>query len=184
MKELKLNFLIRIKFIIGVFHGLTLEKIAASTALSRTTCFYMRHKLYEAISANIKSKLNGTIYLDPIYTDLSFKGVAKAKMPRPSKRRGKHKPSRSHKDLRGINHNKLCIMTVIDDNDNILFKVAGLGVERREIIDQSKDHMTSGSLVVIDKKRALETFVTECGCTPDIVSNGLQDCSRYIACYS
>ncbi len=63
-------------------------------------------------------------------------------------------------------------MRAIANNDNILFKLAGLGIERREIINKFKDHLTSGSLVVIDKKRALETFVTECGCTPDIVSPG------------
>ena len=90
-------------------------------------------------------------------------------MTRISKKRGKHKTLRIFKNISGISHPLVCLLTAIDDNDNMLFKIAGLGVERREILDQFKGFIEPKSTVVIDKKSDLETFVKDCGCKPDIV---------------
>ena len=131
---------------------------------------FRSHKLYDAISENIDSQLSGLIYVDPSYVKIKLKGTRLKNMRRISKKRGKHKTSRVFKNISGISHHKVCLMTAIDENDNMLFKIAGLGVERREILDQFKGFIEPKSTVVIDKKRDLETFVKDCVCKLDIVT--------------
>ena len=78
-------------FITGELNGLTLQQQSASTCLSVTTCFHMRHKLYAAVSSiQEKVVLKGNIELDPAYTKINFKGTKPENMPRLSKHRGKH----------------------------------------------------------------------------------------------
>ncbi len=89
-------------------------------------------------------------------------------MPRISKTRGKLIPLVSKK-LRGISHHKICLVTAIDEKDNMLFKIAGLGVERAELLDQFKSQFTKGSTVICDQKRCLETFVKNNGITSEVM---------------
>lgn len=166
----KVSYETWIKFILGEINGLTLQQQHYETGLSKTTCFYMRHKLHEAVSTNVDSELSGIIYLDPTYTKINLKGTKPKNMPRISKKCGKHKTSGTHKSLSGISHHKICLITAVDDKDNILFKIAGLGSERREILNQFRGFFKQESTIVIDKKRDLETFVKDCNCIPDIVS--------------
>ena len=106
-------------FITGELNGLTLQQQSAATRLSVTTCFHMRHKLYAAISIiQDQVVLEGNIELDPAYTKINLKGTKPENMPRLSKHRGKHKSVFS-KDIRGISGHKICLVTAIDENDNI-----------------------------------------------------------------
>lgn len=143
-----------ITFIADEINGLTFAQEVVSTGLSKTTCFNMRHKLYNAISDYQDSvQLKGLIELDPTYEKINIKGT---------------KPSKS-KSLRGINHHKICIVTAIDSDDRILFKIAGLGGESKELLEPFSEHFMKESEVVIDSKSSLESFNIDHGMIPDII---------------
>ena len=72
--------------------------------------------------------MKGNIELDPAYTKIKLKGTKPENMLGLSKHRGKHK-SFFTKDIRGISGHKICLVTAIDENDNMLFKIGGLGGE-------------------------------------------------------
>lgn len=78
-------------------------------------------------------------------------------MPRISKHRGKHKSIYS-KDLRGISGHKICLVTAVDENDNMLFKIGGLGAESQEILEQFTGHFQKDSLIISDSKQAIINF--------------------------
>lgn len=119
----KTNFDTWSTFIAGELNSLTLEQQSIATGLSKTTCFNMRHKLYQAASrVQNQSILSGEVELDPTY----------------SKHRGKgryRKQASSGNTLLGLNHHKVCIVAAIDEHDNMFFKVGGLGRETFDILN-------------------------------------------------
>ena len=161
-----------IDFIACEINGLTLEQEVISIGKSKTTCFNMRHKLYDALSdIQDKTVLSDEIELDPTYEKINLKGTKPQNMPRISKKRGKSQKSPKHieKNLRGISHHKICLISAIDSHDNILFKVAGLGVEDKAKLDPFNTYFRSGSLVICDEKSCLRTFASEHGMAADVV---------------
>ena len=135
-------------FIAGELNGLTLEQQSVATGLTVTTCFNMRHKLYKAASKIQKDvKLKGLIELDPSYTSINLKGTKPENMPRASKHRGNKSKSVYSKHLRGISNHKVCLLAAIDENDKMIFKIAGLGQESKDKLEENK--MISEAIPVI-----------------------------------
>ena len=158
----KVGFADWMLFIAGELNGLTLEQQSVATGLTVTTCFSMRHKLYSAVS-HIQERivLSGDIECDPTYVKINLKGTKPENMPRISKPRGKHKGSTIGKSLSGISHHKVCIMAAIDDKDNILFKIAGLGPEDKDKLSKFKRYFAKGSTFITDSKPALINFAKD-----------------------
>ena len=169
----KTNFDTWSTFIAGELNSLTLEQQSIATGLSKTTCFNMRHKLYQAASrVQNQSILSGEVELDPTYTSINLKGTKPVKMPRYSKHRGKgryRKQASSGNTLLGLNHHKVCIVAAIDEHDNMLFKVGGLGRESFEILNQFNSHFSSGDLIISDDSHSIQTFVSENQFRSDII---------------
>ena len=93
---------------------------------SKTTCFYMRHKLYHAASEIMShQKLSGEVEIDTQYKSINLKGTHPQNMPRYSKKRGKQA------SYRGISHYKVAIICATDENDYMM-QVAGLRSESFE----------------------------------------------------
>ena len=158
----KTNFDTWSTFIAGELNSLTLEQQSIATGLSKTTCFNMRHKLYQAASrVQNQSILSGEVELDPTY----------------SKHRGKgryRKQASSGNTLLGLNHHKVCIVAAIDEHDNMLFKVGGLGRESFDILNQFRDHYSSNSMIISDDSHSIQTFVSKNRFRSDIIpSNAL-----------
>lgn len=65
--------------------------------------------------------------------------------------RGKHK-SVFTKYIPGLLGHKICFVTAIDENDNMLFEIGGLGGESQEILEQFTDHFQKDSLIISDSK--------------------------------
>lgn len=157
-------------FIAGELNSLTLHQQSVSTGKSVTTCFNMRHKLYQAISRlQNEVVLKGMIELDPSYTKVNLKGTKPKNMPRISKRRGKHQSSVYSTSLAGISHHKVCLVAAIDENDHILFKVGGLGRESEAMLSQFKDHFYPGSTIISDDSHSIQTFVNINNFKSDII---------------
>ena len=80
---------------------------------SKTTCFHMRHKLYQAVGRVQDQILTGNIEIDSTYTKINLKGTKPRNMPRRSKKRGKHKQRpKDDKDGWPAKH-KVCIATAM-----------------------------------------------------------------------
>jgi transposase-like protein len=139
--------------------GLSLRQEEAICGVSKTGCFNMRHRLYHALSEYQDSrKLEGLCEIDCAYTSINLKGW-KRDMPRHSKKRGKHKPDKNHKQLRGISHHKICLLTAIDENDHILFKIAGTREEDLKKYQSFADRFCKKSTLICDEKQSIACFV-------------------------
>ncbi len=122
----------------------------------------MRHKLYKAVSKVQESvELKGLIEFDPSYTKINLKGTKKENMPRISKRRGKKNSSIYSSSLRGISGHKICLVTAIDEYDNMVFKIAGLGPETIDKLNSFKSHFKRGSIIISDDKPCIKRFAKE-----------------------
>ncbi len=149
-------------FIAGELNGLTLEQQSVSTGLTVTTCFNMRHKLYKAASRIQRDvKLKGLIELDPSYTNINLKGTKPKNMPRFSKHRGSKSKSVYTRHIRGISSHKVCLFAAIDENDHMMFQIAGLGKESQDKLDKFSSHFIKGSTIVSDSSDAIVNFAKE-----------------------
>lgn len=156
-------------FIAGELNWLTLEQQSVATQLCQTTCFNMRHKLYQAASRIQRNvKLSGNIEVDPAYVKINLKGTKPDKMPRASKHRGKNIQIYS-RDRKSVWGHKICLVTAIDENDNMLFKIAGLGEESQAKFELFSDHFISDSMIICDDKPCIRNFAKAHDMSVDII---------------
>ena len=133
-------------FIPCELNGLTLEQQTVATELSIVTCFNMRHKLYKAISKVQENVvLSGDAELDPSYTSIN---------------------------LEGTSHHKICIVAAIDEHDNMLFKIGGLGRKSFQILNQYRKHFSDSTKIISDDSHSIQTFVSKNGFRSDVIPSG------------
>ena len=169
----KVGFYTWTTFIACEVVGLSLRDEAQITGVSRTTCFNMRHKLYDALRDDQeKQKQEGLVEIDATYTSINLKGWKKENMPRFSKKRGKHKSDSNHKDLRGISHHKVCMITAVDENDHILFKVAGLGPESLDKYEKYSSYFSKNCNLICDEKACIQNFANNSSFKCDVIPSG------------
>ncbi len=119
----KLSFEIWKNAIDNLLNGFSIRRIAEENNISIYTSFRLRHKVLYALKKFVKNiNLSGQIQSDEKYFSINLKGTKKKDMPRFSKKR-----TSTSSPYRGISHHKICVVTSIDENDNLLLKVAGLG---------------------------------------------------------
>lgn len=89
---------------------------------SKTTCFYMRNKLYQA-AFDIRGhlKLFYEVEIDTQYKSINLKGTRLQNMLRYSKKRGEQAA------YRGISHHKFASVCATDENDYMMMQVSWLG---------------------------------------------------------
>lgn len=75
-------------------------------------------------------------------------------MPRASKHRGHKSKSVYSRHVRGISNHKVCLLAAIDENDKMVFKIAGLGEKSKDKLDVFK---FSESIPVIANKVSFTT---------------------------
>lgn len=139
---------------------MTLTDEAHFLGVSKTTCFYMRHKLYHAASEIINSqRLSGEVEIDTQYMSINLKGTRPENMPRYSKRRG------NQSAYRGISHHKISIVCAVDDNDHMMMKVTGLGSESFEKYKSHKMHFDDVKEFISDSKTSIQQFANYLGTT-------------------
>lgn len=141
-----------VKFIKCELNHLTLEESAEEVGISKTTAFHWRHKLFKALEHFIfQIKISKVIQLDAKYESINLKGTKPKNMPRISKKR-------TSSAYRGISHHKVCMVTAVDDNDNMIFKVAGLGKEQIEYYNKLNHHIENPTLMITDQYWGFTTF--------------------------
>lgn len=105
-----------IQFINYELHDYTLKDESAELYVSQTTVFSWRHKFYQAIFEVEKTIiLSGMVQIDGTFVPINLKGI--------KKRHAKNVKKSSSSAYRGISHHKVCIMSGVDDNDNMFLKL-------------------------------------------------------------
>jgi transposase-like protein len=169
----KTNYQTWVTFIGCETVGLSLRDESQICGISVTGCFNMRHKLYDSLRDYQESqKMEGLCEVDAAYTKINLKGWQKDEMPRISKKRGKHKSDCEHKNLAGISHHKICLISSIDEKDHILFKIEGLGPETLEKYNKYQDHFSKNCMIVCDAKLCIRQFAEEHKMKADVIPSG------------
>ena len=110
-----------INIIDNLLNGFSIIRIVEENNISNLTSFKIRHKVLLALNTFIKTiKLSSEIQLDEKYFSINLKGTKTKNMPRFSKKR-----TSVSSPYRGISHHKICVVSSIDENDNLL--LTGLG---------------------------------------------------------
>ena len=136
-----------ISFIDYEIAKLPLREEAHFLDLSVTTCYFMRHKLYQAVEKlHLNEKLENKTELDSAYFKINLKGTKRENMPRYSKKRG------NTAAYSGISHHKICVVTAIDENDHMIMNIAGLGPESSEKYASMSSRFDDVDLIVSDSK--------------------------------
>ena len=140
--------------------GLSFKETSYRSGLSESSCFNFRQRLYSMASVLMEDVcLSGQIELDSTYSKINLSGTRPQNMPRISKKRGKKAPvvGEFH-SLRGLSHHKVCIVTGIDENDNILYRVSGLGMESVDKYEQYSSHFANGETIIADDNSSIRAF--------------------------
>ena len=151
----KLSFEIWRNIIDNLLNGFSLRRIAEENTISLLTSFRIRHKVLYALKSFVENiKLSGEIQSDEKYFSINLKGTKKENMPRYSKKR-----TSTSSPYRGISHHKVCVVSSIDEKDNLLLKVVGLG---RCTTDMLKDSLgkklNNAKSVTADSASAYQDF--------------------------
>ena len=158
-----------LKVIDAEIRGDSLKEIVYQTGLTESTCFLVRQRLHALAGIVVSGKkLTGQTEVDATYTKISLSGTKPENMPRYSKKRGKHQHIvGEEKDLRGPSHHKICIITAIDEQDKIIYKVSGLGQESLEKYQQIREQMTDVKMIISDHCSSIVNFASEIGAVSD-----------------
>lgn len=151
------------EFIVMESHKATLKEEAAILKISITTAFNWRHKFHEALKkSNENIRLEGITEIDATYTPINLKGTKPENMPRISH----HRKRRGHV---GITNHDVCILTAIDEEDQILVKATKL--EKESVDDYRKFLEGSHSIktLVSDGIQGIEGLGKELQCESEIV---------------
>ncbi len=131
----------------------SIRKTSKIIKVSTKTVFTIRHKILSCIKQIINSfMMSGEIQLDEYYLSINLKGTKPNNMPRISKNRTSH-----GNRTRGINKHKVCITSGRDENDNIVFTVAGTSnVTSKMIEDTILPRISNPKKIIVDCKSSYE----------------------------
>jgi len=108
----------------------SLRKTAKRMGVNKNTVHLLRLKVLNALKENRQNiQLSGEIEADEIYRSINLKGTKPKNMPRISKPRTSNGTS-----TRGVSRHKVCIVSAIDENDNMFFEIIGTGPITTEMV--------------------------------------------------
>lgn len=154
----KLSFEIWKSVIDNLLNGFSLRRIAEENNISLLTSFRLRHKVLYALKSFIENiDLSGEIQSDEKYFSINLKGTKPKNMPRYSKKRTSIKSP-----YRGISHHKICVVSSIDENDNLLLKIVGLGRCTTDMLKNSLGPKLNNAYTInADSASAYQEFCKE-----------------------
>ncbi len=165
----KLSFEIWKNIIDNLLDGFSLRRIAEENFISLLTSFRIRHKVLYALKNFIKNiKLSGDIESDEKYFSINLKGTKPENMPRYSKKR-----TSTNSPYRGISHHKVCVVSSIDENDNLLLKIVGLGRCTTDMLKESLGQkLSNAKSIIADSASAYQDFCKEYNLTLNAIPSG------------
>lgn len=168
----KLSFEIWSNVIDNLLNGFSLRRIAEENNISLLTSFRLRHKVLYALKCYIKNiKLSGKIQSDEKYFSINLKGTKPQNMPRYSKKR-----TSTNSPYRGISHHKICVVSSIDENDNLLLEIAGLGRCTTDMLKKSLGlKLNNAKSINADSASAYQEFCSEYKLTLNAIPSGFHN---------
>lgn len=168
----KLPFEIWSNVIDNLLNGFSLRRIAEENNISLLTSFRIRHKVLYALKSFVENiSLSGEIQSDEKYFSINLKGTKAENMPRYSKKR-----TSTSSPYRGISHHKVCVVSSIDENDNLLLKIVGLG---RCTTDMLKDalgqKLNNAKSINADSASAYQGFCEEYNLILNAIPSGFHN---------
>ena len=119
----------------NLLDGFSIRRIAEENNISIYTSFRLRHKILLALKKFVKNiKLQWNTQSDEKYFSINLKGTKPNNMPRYSKKR-----TSTSSPYRGISHHKVCIVSSIDENDNLVLEIVGLGRCTTQMLEYALD---------------------------------------------
>ena len=154
----KLSFEVWSNVIDNLLNGFSIRRIAEENNISILTSFRIRHKILMALTTFIDNiELSGEIQSDEKYFSINLKGTKPNKMPRFSKRR-----TSTSSQYKGISHHKICVVSSIDEKDNLLLKITGLGRCTTEMLENSLGKkLNNAKSINADSASAYQKFCLE-----------------------
>lgn len=151
----RLSFEVWGNIIDNLLNGFSLRRIAEENNISLLTSFRIRHKILYALKSFVESiNLSGEIQSDEKYFSINLKGTRPINMPRYSKKR-----TSISSPYRGISHHKVCVVSSIDENDNLLLKIVGLGRCTTNMLKNSLGkRLDNAKLITADSASAYQDF--------------------------
>ena len=168
----KLSFEIWSNVIDNLLNGFSLRRIAEENNISLLTSFRLRHKVLYALKCFIKNiKLSGKIQSDEKYFSINLKGTKPQNMPRYSKKR-----TSTNSPYRGISHHKICVVSSIDENDNLLLEIVGLGRCTTDMLKKSLGlKLNNAKSINADSASAYQEFCSEYKLTLNAIPSGFHN---------
>lgn len=157
VKSSHLNYFQLKKLLQCMYDYKPLTEIALEVNISETSAFELEIKIFDALNQMYNNKLlKGVVQVDEKYVRISFKGMPRDKILRPSRYDG-------HSDLTsGISADQVCIIVAIDEHDNLIIEVVGNGNASKSMISQVlKNKIEINSIIVTDSKNSYVSFVNE-----------------------
>ena len=154
----KLSFDIWSNVIDNLLNGFSIRRIAEENNISVLTSFRIRHKVLYALKKFVENiTLSGEIQSDEKYFSINLKGTKSNNMPRYSKKR-----TSTSSPYRGISHHKICVVSSIDENDNLLLKIVGLGRCTTDMLKESLGKkLQNANSINADSASAYQEFCKE-----------------------
>lgn len=151
----KLSFDVWSNVIDNLLNGFSLRRISEENKISVLTSFRIRHKVLLALKTFIDNiELSGEIQSDEKYFSINLKGTKPNNMPRFSKKR-----TSTSSSYKGISHHKICVVSSIDENDNFLLKITGLGRCTTKMLENSLGKKLKGARSIkADSASAYQEF--------------------------
>ncbi len=168
----KLSFEIWKNVIDNLLNGFSLRRISEENNISLLTSFRLRHKVLYALKHFIESiNLSGEIQSDEKYFSINLKGTKPKNMPRYSKKR-----TSTNSPYRGISHHKICVVSSIDENDNLLLKIVGLGRCTTDMLNKSLGKkLNNAKSITADSASAYQEFCKNNHLTLNAIPSGFHE---------
>ena len=101
--------------------------------------------------------MSGNIQSDEKYLSINLKGTKKENMPRYSKKR-----KFNGNGIKGFSHHKVCVVSSIEDNNNLLLKIAGLSKCTTDNVKRSLGKkLKNAKCINADNASAYQNFCEE-----------------------
>lgn len=154
----KLSFEVWKNVIDNLLNGFSIRRIAEENNITIVTSFKIRHKVLFALKRFVDNiELSGNIQSDEKYFSINLKGTKPQNMPRYSKKR-----TSKRNGIKGINHHKVCIVSAIDEYDNLYLKIDGLGRCTTDMLRNSlKNKIKKVTSITADSATAYQDLCEE-----------------------
>lgn len=165
----KLSFEVWKNIIDNLLDGFSIRRIAEENNISNYTSFRLRHKILYSLKKFVENiKLSGNIQSDEKYFSINLKGTKTNNMPRYSKKR-----TSKGNGIRGISHHKVCVVSSIDENDNLILKIVGLGRCTTNMLKESLGkRLDNAKSINADSASAYQDFCEEYNLVLNAIPSG------------